>query len=360
MRFDLSDEHALAKESARDFLEKEASLESMRPVMEESEAGYPEDLYAKLAELGYLGIWLPEDRGGADMGMVGLVAVLHEMGRVAFPGPFLDRVIAIELLRHCRSPAAQKVFQSLTAGETHVVLAHAENAMGGAPQELETRYSDGRLSGTKRFVPFAADTDHLLVTTREGITLAERPGGEWSCDRLVSVDHAQRFCDLRFDQPAELIASSDESRDALASAQRLGSLGAAAWLLGGMERAFEITLDYLKERETFGAPIGSYQALQHRAADMLLKTESSRAVVYRAAWCCDEEPETAKLLVATAKAFAGRAARYVCGEAIQMHGGVGYTWEYDPHIYLKRTKTLEQFYGTVDDQLATVLQERGL
>ncbi len=93
---------------------------------------------------------------------------------------------------------------------------------------------------------------------------------------------------------------------------------------------------------------------------MLLKTESSRAVVYRAAWCVDEEPETAPLLVATAKAFSGQASRYVCGEAIQMHGGVGFTWEYDPHIYYKRTKTLEQFYGATGEQLEAVLAQRGL
>ena len=360
MRFDLSDEHALVKESARDFLEKEASLESMRPVMEESESGYPAELYKQIAELGYLGIWLPEEVGGADMGVVGLAAVLHELGRVAFPGPFLDRVMAIEVLRHCQSPAAEKLLQALVAGESHAVLAHAENARAETGGTTETQHRDGRVRGNKRFVPFASDADALLVTTDEGIALLQRPDGGWDCDRLETVDHAQRFCDLRFDQPGELIASGADASAALDHAEKLGSLGAAALLLGTMERAFEITLEYLKEREAFGAPIGSFQGLQHRAADMLLKTESSRAVVYRAAWCVDEAPETAALLIATAKAFAGQASRYVCGEAIQMHGGVGFTWEYDPHVYYKRTKTLEQFYGATGEQLETVLSERGL
>jgi len=357
MRFELDEEHALLKQSVRDFLAKEAPLDQMRPVMEESAEGYPRNLYAQLARLGYTAVWLPEAQGGAEMGHVGLAAVLHEMGRVAFPGPFLDTSITIELLRRCSGDAANRWLAASIAGDATVVIAHAELAAGGSPEPLQTRAKNGRVVGRKRFVPFGAQADALLVTAREGIVLVERPQAGWRAIPLRSLDHAQRFADIDLDQPA---VGLDVQPGAWAEAQRFASLGAASLLLGIMERAHEITVDYLKERQAFSMPIGSFQALQHRAADMLLRTESTRAAVYRAAWSLDAESDAASLLVATAKAYAGAAARYVCGQSIQLHGGVGFTWEYDPHIFYKRTKTLEQFYGSTDEQLEAVLEARGL
>ena len=127
-----------------------------------------------------------------------------------------------------------------------------------------------------------------------------------------------------------------------------------------MERSLELSVAYLKDRKAFGVPIGSFQALQHRAAEMLLRTESSRSAVYRAAWAFDHDPAAAPLLAAAAKAYCGDAGRYVCGETIQIFGGVGYTWEYDPHIYWKRVKTLEQFCGSTREQLEAVLEAAGI
>ena len=141
----------------------------------------------------------------------------------------------------------------------------------------------------------------------------------------------------------------------LAEHDRLAALGASAMLLGLMERALEMTVEYTMEREAFGAPIATFQVLQHRCADMLLQTESTRSAVFRAAWAEDCEPGEAPYLAAVAKAWAGPAARFVCGQALQLHGGVGYTWEYDPHIYLKRVKTLEQFHGSTRHQLDLAL-----
>ncbi len=360
MRFELSEEHGLVKQSVREFLEKEASLEITRPIMEESPEGYPPKLYADLAELGYLGVWLPEKEGGADMGHIALAVVLEEMGRVALPGPALPRMQALELIRRCSNPEAISWRDGLVSGEKHVTLASAEDPSGEGDAPPETRFENGHVRGTKRYVPFAADADALLVTTHEGLALVPRPASGWSFEATPTVDHAQRFGTVTFDEPGILLAEGVASEELLAAGALFGSFGAAAWLLGGMERAFEITLDYLKEREAFGAPLGSFQGLQHRAADMLLRVESTRATVYRTAWALDHNPSEAALLAATAKAYAGRAAREVCGEAIQMHGGVGFTWEYDPHIFFKRTKTLEHFYGATRSQLDTVLAERGL
>ncbi|NNL84957.1 MAG: acyl-CoA/acyl-ACP dehydrogenase [Myxococcales bacterium] len=360
MRFELSDEHGLVKESVREFLRKEAPLENTRTWMDESDAGYAPPLYRKLAELGYLALWLPEKEGGSGMGAIGLAVVLHEMGRVALPGPALDRMLALEQIRRCSGALGTKWRDALIAGDAHIVSAHAENAAGGVGRVLTTRCEDGHVRGEKRYVPFAADADALLVTTRDGLALVARPEAGWNVTATPTFDHAQRFSTVVFDSPGELLLEGVAAEEAAATSAHFAALAAAAWLLGGMERAFEITLDYLKEREAFGAPLGSFQGLQHRAADMLLRVESTRACVYRAAWTFDHDPEHAPLLSATAKVYAGRAAREVCGEAIQMHGGVGFTWEYDPHVFFKRTKTLEQFYGTTREQLDRVLEAHGI
>ena len=359
MRFELDDDRALLKSSTRELLERESPLSAGREVMEGPE-GFAPKLYEQLAELGYLGLALPESDGGAGVGVIGLAAVLHEAGRVALPGPLLDLVLAAETLRQIGGAAAKELLAELVAGRRRVVLARAETVSGLEPATPATRFSAGRVTGTKTFVPFGAAADVLLVTTAEGLARVDRPAAGWSAKPLPTLDHAQRFVEIDLDAPGALLASGDAARAALAAADRLGALGAAALLLGLMERSLELSVAYLKDRKAFGVPIGSFQALQHRAAEMLLRTESSRSAVYRAAWAFDHDPAAAPLLAAAAKAYCGDAGRYVCGETIQIFGGVGYTWEYDPHIYWKRVKTLEQFCGSTREQLEAVLEAAGI
>lgn len=365
MRFELDDEIGLLRQSIRDFLEKEASLERMRPVMEESAEGYPPALYRAMAELGYLGLWLPEAKGGAGLGALGLTVLLHEMGRVAGPGPLLELAVASELL--AASDRADAWLAQLIEGDATLILADTEAGAADRSTPPACEFREGRVVGQKRFVAYGAHADAFLVTTRQGLVLVEREAPGLEITALRTVDHAQRFVDLSLASPGTLLLDAAGSERARDHAFRIGALGAAAILLGLMERALEITLDYIKEREAFGAPIASFQALQHRAADMLLQTESTRAATYRAAWAADHRAGAADhqdgestMLIATAKAYAADAARFVCGQAIQLHGGVGFTWEYDPHIYYKRAKTLEQAYGSTRWQIERVLEARGL
>lgn len=359
MEFELDEDRALLKSQARELLEKEAPVATSRPVMETTPEGFSRPLYAQLAELGYVGLLVPEADGGTEIGAVALAAVLHEMGRVALPGPFLDLVVAAELLRGAGGADAKACLAAVLSGEKIVVLARSEQLSGadGAPK---ARCEGGRVVGRKLFVPYGAAADALLVTTAQGLALVPRPASGWSATPLETLDHAQRFAEIALDAPGALLADGGTTASLLAHADRVGAFGAAAFLLGLMERCLELSTAYLLERKAFGVPIGSFQALQHRAADMVLRVESSRSAVYRAGWALDHEPETAPLLVAAAKAYAGDAARLVCGETIQFFGGVGYTWEYDPHIFFKRTKTLEQRYGSTRDQLEAVLRARGI
>lgn len=353
MQFELDEERTMLRSSTRELLEGEASLEDTRSLMEDASEGYSKAFYSQLAELGYFGLLLSEQEGGADMGALGLAAVLAEMGRVALPGPFLETVIAAEILRHAEGDAAKALLARVVAGEALVVVASREGINGAVSEPVASQLSAGQLRGTKSFVSFGAQADALIVTAIDGPVLIHRPDAGWNSSALPTLDHAQRFVQIELNGPAEALTVPGGT---LEGAERLGSLGAAALLLGLMERSQELALAYMMERQAFGAPLASFQALQHRAADMLIKVETTRSAVFRAAWSLDQGTEDAPFLVAVAKVWAGDAGRLVCGETIQMHGGVGYTWEYDPHIYFKRVKTLEAFFGSTREQLDTALQ----
>jgi alkylation response protein AidB-like acyl-CoA dehydrogenase len=344
MQFELNEDQALLKASTREMLASESPIAESRAVMEDNPDGYAKKLNADLGQLGYIGILQSDANGG--MGVIAFTAVLAEMGRVAFPGPFLDVAIAVHALESCSGDTATRWRDGASSGSKIVVLARGENLASSDDDAVATQFVNGRVRGSKVFVPFGIQADALLVETEQGLALVPRPDAGWNATPLATLDHAQRFCNIEFDDPASLLAEGDEARKILDDAARLAALGATALMLGCMESALEATLEYTAEREAFGVPIGSFQGLQHRAADMLIKTESTRAAVYRAAWAEENREPDAGYLVSVAKAWAGPAGRFVCGQAIQLHGGVGYTWEYDIHMWFKRIKTLEQFYGS--------------
>jgi alkylation response protein AidB-like acyl-CoA dehydrogenase len=212
----------------------------------------------------------------------------------------------------------------------------------------DVRFDGGRVTGTKYFVPFAASADRMLVTTPQGLVLAEGP---FKTERMETLDEAARFGRVTLDNTAERIGDND----LLARVFDLIHVGAAADALGICQWGLEASVRYAQERRTFGKPIGTYQVLQHRMADMLVRAESARAAVYRAAWCVADDTSDARLVAGAAKAYAVDAACQTARETVQMHGGNGFTWEYDIHRYLKRAMTLEQHHGPTDDVLERVL-----
>jgi alkylation response protein AidB-like acyl-CoA dehydrogenase len=349
MKFELSDDQALLRSSTRDFLSSELPLEKSRNVMEHSKEGYDAAEWRRLAEMGYLGLVLPARCGGQSLGAVELAVVQEEMGRMCVPGPFLDVVAAADVLAATGQHDA--LVREIVAGEKIVTIArHDAPFAGDAASAL--RPEGDRVRGTKYFVPFAASADALVVVTADAVGLAEGP---FDVTPLATIDVAQRFADVALDHPLTPLGPVA----LVERADRLAAVGASAMLLGLMSRAFEITLEYVQTRQAFKRPIGAFQSLQHRMADMLLRTESTRSAVYRAAWCLDTDDASAALACAAAKAYAGDSGRLVCGEAIQMHGGIGFTWELDLHLYFKRVKTLEQHYGATEVQLERALEAAG-
>lgn len=349
MRFELSDDQALLRNSTRDFLASELPLEKTRTVMEHSKAGYDPAEWRRLAEMGYVGLILPARVGGQGLGAVELAIVLEEMGRACVPGPFLDVVLAAALV--AAASADDALVREVVAGRKLVTIARDDAPYAGTSAAAVTA-GGGRVRGTKYFVPFAASVDALVVTTADGPVLVDGP---FTVTPLQTLDLAQRFADVALDHAARPLGGPAE----LARVDRLAAVGASAMLLGLMSRCLETTLAYVQTRQAFKRPIGAFQALQHRLADMLLRVESTRSAVYRAAWCLSSGAPEAPLACAAAKAYAGDSARHVCGEAIQMHGGIGFTWELDLHLYFKRAKTLEQHYGSTEAQLEAALAAAG-
>ena len=349
MKFDLSDDQALLRSSTRDFLTSELPLEKSRSVMEHSKEGYDPAEWRRLAEMGYLGLVLPARAGGQGLGAIELAIVLEEMGRMCVPGPYLDVVLAAVVLAAAGNHDG--LVGDVVAGKKIVTIARHDSPFAGTAATPLRREGD-RLRGRKYFVPFAAAADALVVATTDGVALAEAP---FAVTPLQTIDLAQRFGDVAFDHRAAVLGPNA----LLEPADRLAAVGAAAMLLGLMSRALELTLEYVQTRQAFKRPFGGFQALQHRMADMLLRVESTRSAVYRAAWCLDTDDAGAPLACATAKAYAGDSARLVCGEAIQMHGGIGFTWELDLHLFFKRVKTLEQHYGSTEVQLERALEAAG-
>jgi alkylation response protein AidB-like acyl-CoA dehydrogenase len=349
MRFALSDDQALLQRSTREFFATEFPMERTRQILEVEGPGFDRSGWAHIAEMGYVGLTVPAARGGQGLGAVELAVVLEEVGRHAVPGPLFDAMLAATLL--ATAPGHDALLADLLAGRRLVTIARDE-ALYAGPTASETTFEDRRIRGTKHFVPFGEVADALLVTTADHILVAEGP---FSATALPTFDPAARFASVGLDGAAVPLGALAP----LERVDRLAAVGAGALLLGIMAKLLETTVAYTRTRRAFGKPIATFQALQHRMADMLAKAESTRAAVYRAAWCLDTGDPDAALACAAAKAWAGDAARLVCGEAIQMHGGIGFTWELDVHFYVKRAKTLEQHYGNTATQLERALAAAG-
>jgi alkylation response protein AidB-like acyl-CoA dehydrogenase len=367
--FALSPDQQLLRGTARAFLDQHVTAAVVRALWDDPR-GERDDLWKELARLGWLGLALPEAHGGSALGMVETAIVLEELGRVAFPGPYLETVVAAHGIQAAGTPAQQaRWLPAIAGGAAKATVALLDAELDWRPEATATRAEpapDGvRLTGVKQWVPWAHVADLLLVPARspEGLSLflveagvdgldvsavpAMDPGMRWSTVRLegVRVGHGAR------------LGEAGAAAGVLDGLLRRGGAGAAAMMLGAARRCLDMSVEYAKVREQFGQPIGSFQAIRHRCAEMLLEVENAHAATYYAAWALDADPEGGAMAASVAKAYVSEAARKVCGEAIQVHGGIGFTWEYDLHLYFKRAKTLEATWGDADYHRELVVRQ---
>ncbi len=354
MEFDLSKPQKLLQKSARDLFTRQCPPKKVRELMATDTAFDPE-LWSAVAEQGWLAIHLPESAGGLDLGTVELAVVAEEMGRACYPGPFLGTVWAATLLAY--ADGKSKHLEPLATGESKgaVALLEPDTAWDPAEVALAAQADSGgfKLSGRKAFVFDAATADVIVCAARgeEGLVLvavpAKAPGVKIAA--TPGVDATRKLSDVTLDNvtvaAGDVVAVGKAAEQALARSLDVVALCTSADMLGGMQWILEDSVEYAKTRQQFGKTIGSFQAVQHMCADMLLWTESSRSAVYFAAWALGAEPENAPRAVAIAKAYASDASREVANRGVQVHGGIGFTWEHDLQLYYKRSKTSEILCG---------------
>jgi alkylation response protein AidB-like acyl-CoA dehydrogenase len=364
MNFGFSEEQELLRSTARKFLENECTSERVRALMATPE-GVTAELWGKLAEQGWVGLTLPESYGGAGLGLVDLVVLMEEMGRAVLPGPYLSTVLlgAPVILEAGNETQKRAWLPRIASGEARVTLALTEpNARWDAQGVTVEGIAGGgtwSLAGTKLFVHDAHTADALIIAARTvrgstgeaGVSLfllpRQTPGVQVTL--LPTMDQTRKLCEVT-------LAGVSAGRDALLGEEGRGwpviaravaraMVGLCAEMCGGAQRVLEMTTDYAKIRTAFGRPIGSYQGVKHRAADMLVDVENAKSLTYYAAWAADEGVPEAALAASMAKAYASDAYRRVAGAGIQLHGGIGFTWEHDLHLYFKRAKGSEITFG---------------
>ena len=364
MDIGFTEEQELLRTSARKFLENECPTTFVRQRMAEP-AAVTEAFWQELANQGWLGILYPEEAGGSGLGLVDMTVLMEEMGRAVMPGPFFSTVLLGGAAIHeAGSPAQrQEWLPRITAGEAKVSLAWTEpnarwDAAGIVAAGRETA-GGFILSGTKLFVPDAHLSDALVVAarTRDGSTMEDgvslflvpkdAPG--LTITLLPTIDETRKLCEVKLDNVAlpatALLGERHGGWPELARVLDRATVALCAEMCGGAQRVLDMTTDYAKIRIAFGKPIGSYQGVKHRAADMLVDVENARSLTYYAAWTIDEGLAEAPLATSMAKAYASDAYRRVAGGGIQLHGGIGFTWEHDLQLYFKRAKASEVAFG---------------
>lgn len=369
MQFTFSEEETLLQQSVSGFLASHAGSAAIRKTMEDG-TGYDPALWrATMDEMGLGGIALPPRHGGAEMGQVGLAIVMMEMGRVLLPSPYFSSVgLAAQAIALAGTDAQQDaLLPGIVSGETIAAMAWRGTGRGQAPA---ARLDDGlRLTGAAGFVPFGHAADLLVVAAQRdggGIALAALPADMpgIAVERHVSMDLTRPLSTVRFDNVALLqehvLGSGGDASAALARTLDLARIALAAEQAGGAEAVLDLTVAYTKDRVQFGRPIGSFQALKHRMADMMVEVETARTAAYYSACIVDEGSDELEEAAAIAASYCSEAFMDCAGNAIQLHGGIGFTWEHDAHLYFKRARADAVLLGDAASQRERIAGMIGL
>jgi len=363
MDFGFSEEQEMLRTAARDFLAKECDSTYVRKMMDD-ERGYADGFWRHMAALGWMGLALPEAYGGSGLSFIDLVVVLEEMGRVVAPGPFFSTVVqgAVALMEGGSDAQKQELLPKVAEGKALLSVAQLEPSgrwdADGVTLEAKKDGAGFRLSGTKLFVPDGHTADVLIVAARApgskgrdgiGLFLVDGKAAGVKTSLLKTMDQTRKLAEVTLQNVA---VGNDRVLGDAADGWRLlerivdrGKVGLCAEMCGGAQRVLEMSVDYAKVREQFGRPIGSFQAIQHKCANMLVEVESSKSITYYAGWAVANDVAEAPLAAAMAKAYCSDAYRHTAGEGIQIHGGIGFTWEHDMHLYFKRAKSSEVTFG---------------
>jgi len=361
MNFDFSDDQKLLQKTAREYLTEHAPLSVCRAVLE-SDASYSETLWKGVAQLGWLGTAIPEEFGGSGFGRLELAVLAEEVGRALAPIPFASSVyLASEALLQAGSAAQKKAYlPQLASGAWIGTFAHAEQPGEHGAEGIETTFAAGKLTGSKVPVADGDIANFAVVTTktgaRIGVAVVDLTGPGVTRTSLRSIDPSRSVATIRFDgAPAQLLGDGDGWALVSKLLDRAAVLMAFEQI-GAAERAFEITRAYCLSRYAFGRPVASFQAVKHRLADLYVEIQLARSNAYYGAWALsNESPELARAACG-ARASATDAFVLASQEMVQLHGGVGYTWEFDCHLFYRRAKFLAAVLGSANQWRENLIQ----
>jgi len=376
VNFAFSDEQEAFRQTLRRFCQERLSIAEVRRLMETPD-GFDRDTWKQMAaELGLQGLAIPEACGGQGFGFLELGIALEEMGRELAGGPFFATTcLGARAIGHAGDEAQRLEWLGrIASGEAVATLAVTESSGADGPDAIRTECRrDGdrwRVSGEKRFVLAGAQADLVVVAARapgstsaEGVALLVVEGGAQgvAATPLETLDPTRKQADLRFDgAPARLLGREGEGGPALARTLDEARIAQSAEMTGGAERCLETAVAYAKTRVQFGRPIGSFQAIQHKAAEVLLELELARSASYWAWWVAETGRADLAEAASLAKSVASEAFLRAATENLHIHGGIGFTWEHDAHLFLKRAKVSDALFGDAVTQRARLAQRLGI
>jgi alkylation response protein AidB-like acyl-CoA dehydrogenase len=356
VNFAFSEEQEELRGIVRSFLENKSSEATVRELME-TEKGFDDAVWSQMAEqMGLQSLIIPEEYGGSGYSYVELCVVLEEMGRRLLPAPYFSTVVlaANTILQSGDDAAKKELLPGIASGETRATLALTEANGRWDESGIEATASksgDGyTISGEKMFVIDGHTADLIVVAAKTGagtslFTVRSDASG-LTREALSTMDQTRKQAKLTFaDTPATLLGTEGQGWPVLEKVLDLVAVALASEQVGGAQFVLDMAVQYAKDRVQFGRPIGSFQAIKHKCADMLLEVESAKSAAYYAAWCAAEMNDELPSVASLAKAYCSEAYFHAAAENIQIHGGIGFTWEHPAHLYFKRAKSSELLFG---------------
>jgi alkylation response protein AidB-like acyl-CoA dehydrogenase len=371
MDFEFTQEHDELRQTVKRFLDNDSTEQKVRGLMS-TDDGYDREVWKKMAEqMGLQALIVPEEHGGAGMGLVELSVVLEEMGAALLCAPFLSTAVLAPtaLLRAGDAAACADILPGIAAGETIATVAIAEpNSGWDLARIATTATADGaawRLDGEKSFVLDGHTADVLLVAakTADGLGLFRVEGVAAGLERrlLPTLDLTRKLASVKLTGVRATRVGSGDATAVLEHVLRVGAIALACEQVGGAQRVMQMAVEYAKTRLQFGRPIGSFQAIKHRCADMLVDVELARSAAYHAAFAAaDGREDELPLAVHMAKSFCSEAYFRIANDNIQVHGGMGFTWEHPAHLYFKRAKSSAVLFGSPSSHREKVAERIGL
>jgi alkylation response protein AidB-like acyl-CoA dehydrogenase len=321
MNFDFTDDQQAIKRTANELLAARFKPERVRELAESG--SYDDDAWKEMSELGWAGIFIDEEHGGQGLGIVELAILTEELGYALAPVPFLSNAAAGLALQFAGTDEQkQRWLPGIASGEARGTVGMLRD-------------------GEARLVPDADSAELIVLISFDGSTTVVEASAA-DIEPFETMDRTRRFARVRVDGGDPLGGDCFAAGDRIATALSAETVGVA-------QKAMEMAVEYARDRKQFGRAIGAYQAVSHRCAQMLLEVEGSRSGAYYAAWCADAEPESLPEAASGAKAYSSDAGWRVCASSLQVHGGIGFTWEHDLHFYLKRAKTNALLYGSASE-----------